>query len=93
MMSNAIRILEALGECPATMSGVELARVSSSGLDPDQRAALLSGDGPGLAVLLGAPEHVMMQLWTPQEDTPAQPQRDRPDDDDKRDPPDESPES
>ncbi|MBJ6980801.1 hypothetical protein [Luteimonas sp. MC1572] len=92
-MSNAIRILEALGECPVAMAADELARVSTSGLGPAERALLLSGDGTGLAVLLGAPEHVMMQLWSPQEDTPAQPQRDRPDDDDKRDPPDESPES
>ncbi|MBB1471759.1 hypothetical protein H5368_01805 [Luteimonas sp. MC1782] len=92
-MSNAIRILEALGASPAHMCATGLAADASSGLDAAQRAALLSGDGPGLAVLLGAPEHVMMQLWTPQEDTPAPPQRDRPDDDDKRDPPDESPES
>lgn len=92
-MSNAIRILEALGQCPAALSAAELARVPAAGLDPAERAALLAGDGPGLAVLLGAPEHVMMQLWTPQEDTPAEPQRDRPDEDDRRDPPDESPES
>ena len=66
-MSNAIRILEALGASPAHMCATGLAADASSGLDAAQRAALLSGDGPGLAVLLGAPEHVMMQLWTPQE--------------------------
>lgn len=92
-MSNAIRILEALGATPADMCATTLAGDAAAGLEAAQREALLSGDGPGLAVLLGAPGHVMMQLWTPQEDTPAQPQRDRPDDDDKRDPPDESPES
>jgi hypothetical protein len=92
-MSNAIRILEALGECPVAMSAAELDRLPGSALTPAERDALLSGDGPGLAVLLGAPAHVMMQLWTPQEDTPMDPQRERPDEDEKRDAPDESPES
>ncbi len=91
-MSNAIRILEALGQCPAAMSADSLARLPAVGLDAAEHTALQSGDVAGLAALLGAPRHVMMQLWTPQEDAPASPQRDRPDEDDKRDPPDESPE-